>query len=93
MKRRYLAVLLAAVVASATMPAQADDAAPLHAGQVTGRIRSINQVADTVTLDTGDTFYLGKAADVTAFQVGDHVSITYRGVGAGKRAITVTHLN
>jgi hypothetical protein len=85
MKRRLIAATIAAIIVAS--------AAPANAGEVTGKVRSVNQIANTATLDNGDTFFLANAIDVTDLQVGDQVKITYRGVGASKRAISVKHLN
>ncbi len=63
------------------------------APEVTGRVRSINQFANTATLDSGDSFFLGTAIDVGSLRIGEMVKITYRGIGSSKRAITVTPLN
>jgi hypothetical protein len=85
MKRQLIAWVISALLMISVSPA--------NAGEVTGKVRSVNQIANTATLDNGDTFFLGTAIDVTDLHVGDPVKITYRGIGAGKQAITVKHLN
>ena len=63
--------------------------APAHAAEAIGRLRSINQFAHTATLDNGDTFTVPESIDLTALRVGQMVTITYRGLGSGKRAIAI----
>jgi outer membrane lipoprotein SlyB len=81
MAKGFLAGAIAALAVAAALPVQA--------AEVIGRIRSINPVAHTATLDSGDTFVLGDNIDPTAFQVGDRVKVTYRGIGAAKRAVAI----
>jgi hypothetical protein len=80
--------LMAAIAATVLVASSATQAA-----EVTGRIRSINQFANTATLDNGDSFSLGNVIDAANFHVGQLVKITYRGIGSSKRAVAMQPLN
>jgi hypothetical protein len=61
---------------------------PAISAEVTGRIRSLNQLAHTMTLDNGDTFALG-SINAAGLHLGEVVKVSYRGIGAGKVATAV----
>jgi hypothetical protein len=85
LKRHFMIAAIAAMAVAAGSPAKA--------AEVTGRIRSINQFANTATLDNGDTFSFGNNIDPSEFHVGELVKITYRGIGSSKRALAVKAAN
>jgi hypothetical protein len=80
MRKVLLAVGAALIVAASWVPALADE--------VIGVIASIDFIAGTVTLDSGQTFLLTEAVDPALLQLGQQVTITYELTPEGLNAVT-----
>ncbi len=76
MRKLMVALSAGALLAASSVAAIAEEA--------TGSIASIDVVAGTVTLDSGDTFRLPEGFDSASVAVGDQVTITYEEGEAGE---------
>lgn len=79
-------VLGAALAASLALGSTAFAAAP---ATVEGMIKSLDVKADTLTLNTGAVFHLGKSVKLASLKAGEKVKITFKKVGNADEATAV----
>lgn len=64
-------------VAAAALAAAFVIASPLAAAEMSGKIKSVSNADDVITLEKGPTFYLGEGATLKGLKPGQTVTITY----------------
>jgi len=79
--RKTIPAIAAAVLLGTTSIVLAD--------QLTGRIRSIDPVANTITLDIGQTFELANPEEASMLIIGERVIVTFSKSGTEKVASAV----
>ena len=81
MRRLVVTASAAALLAASSLAALAAEA--------TGAIASVDTSADTVTLDSGQTFMLPTSVDAASLQIGEQVTVTYDEAADGSASATM----
>jgi len=79
-----------ALIGAATAALLIGFAGSAYAAEATGVIKSLDPAKDTITLDNGSSYDVAKDVKLTAFKVGEKVTITYSQSGKMMDATAVT---